>query len=95
MTVALSLTSPCDFPNAERLGIGESSQVPSSVFRNPEPEDLAFRVFLLQITESLSPEVVCSLSLSNLPPIHLLINPLIEDRSRPPLFHTCRTQSLS
>jgi hypothetical protein len=89
VTVALSLTSPCDFPNAERLGIGESSQVPFLVSGSPELEDLAFGVFLLQIAESLLPEVVCSLFLSSLPPVHPLINPLIEVRSRPPLFHTC------
>ena len=94
VAVTLFLISSCDFLDAEWIGIGGSSQVPFQFLETLNQEDLAFRVFLLQTAESSLLEVVCSPFLPSLPPAHLLINPLAEVRSRPPLLLTYQTHPL-
>ena len=59
------LAGSCDFFNAERLGIGGSSQVPFQFLEALNQEDLAFKFFPLQTAASLMPRVVCSLSLKS------------------------------
>ena len=54
-------------------------------------EDPVLRVFPLQTVVSLLPRAVCSPFLLNLPPAHLLINPLAEVRI-PDLLCSLRTR---
>jgi hypothetical protein len=68
------------FPTLSDMELEDPVKSPFQLLETLNQEDLAFKVFLLQTVESLSPKVVCAPLLPSLPPGHLLINSLAEVR---------------